>query len=131
MGRTDGPASYEQSFQPVPDSAGAARRFARDALSRLGLEDYWDQVALVVGEMAVNAVLHGRTTYRIVLSVPASGTVRIEAYDANHDAPRQKTSMAADPLTYGRGLILIEANSDRWGYHATPEGKLVWAEVDV
>lgn len=85
---------------------------------------------MVVGEMAVNAVLHGRTEYRIVVSLLSSGTLRIETHDANSDAPRHKTSLSSEPLTYGRGLALIEASSDRWGCEATAQGKLVWAEID-
>ena len=131
VARTGGPAVYEQLFAPVPESAGAARRFVRSALSEMGLDDYWDQFALVVGEMAVNAVLHGRTDYRVVVYRLESGAVRVETHDANHDSPRRKTSFTPDPLTYGRGLALIEANSDRWGYADTPQGKLVWAEVDL
>ena len=122
--------SYEERFPPVPESAGAARRFVRGVLTEMGLDDRWDQMALVVGEMAVNAVLHGRSEYRIVVSLLPSGTVRVEAHDTNREAPRRKTSFTADPLTYGRGLALIEASSDRWGFDTTPEGKLVWAEVD-
>jgi serine/threonine-protein kinase RsbW len=120
----------EERFEPVPESAGSARRFVRGFLAERGLEDYWDQMALVVGEMAVNAVLHGRSPYRIVIALLPSGTVRVEAHDTNRDSPRRKTSFTADPLTYGRGLAVIEANSDRWGFDTTPEGKLVWAEVD-
>lgn len=114
----------------MPESAGAARRFVRRVLADMGLDRYWDQMALVVGEMAVNAVLHGRSEYRIVVCLLPSGTVRLEAHDSNRETPRRKTSFTADPLTYGRGLALIEANSDRWGFDATPQGKLVWAEVD-
>lgn len=132
VARTEGPVSYEERFSPVPESAGEARRFVRSALLEMGLGQHWDQMAVLAGEMAVNAVLHGRSDYLIVLSRPASGTVRIEVHDANRvDLPRRKTSVTADPLTYGRGLALIEASSDRWGCEATAQGKRVWAEVDL
>lgn len=131
MGRNDGPASYQQSFQPVPESAGAARGFAREALSELGLGDLWDRVCLVVGEMAVNAILHARTAYSILITCPGERTVRVEVHDGNSIKPRQKTALAVDPLTYGRGLMLIEAASDRWGVDETEAGKAIWAEVDA
>ena len=130
VARAEGPTRYEERFPPVPESAGAVRRFVRGALAAMGLEDHWDQMAPVVGELAVNAVLHGRSEYRIVVAALPSGTVRVEAHDTNSDTPRHKTSSTTEPLTYGRGLTLIEAISDRWGFDATPEGKLVWAEVD-
>ena len=131
MGRNDGPASYQQSFQPVPESAGAARGFARGALSELGLGDMEDRVCLLIGEMSVNAILHARTSYSILITRPAEGTVRVEVHDGNRVRPRQKTALTVDPLTYGRGLVLIEATSDRWGVDDTEQGKVIWAEVDA
>jgi len=131
MGRRDGPASYQQSFQPVPESAGAARGFAREALSEFGLGELWDRVCLLVGEMAVNAILHARTSYSILITRPGDATVRVEVHDGNRVRPRQKTVLAVDPLTYGRGLTLIEATSDRWGVDETEHGKAIWAEVDA
>lgn len=121
---------FTRSFRPVPDSASAARQFAREALTQLGLADHVDRVTLVVGELAVNAILHARTDYLLVLSAPVAGTARVEIHDGHPDKPRRKTSLAPDPLTYGRGLMLIEAAADRWGVDDTSEGKCVWAEVD-
>jgi anti-sigma regulatory factor (Ser/Thr protein kinase) len=130
VGRKDGPVSYRRRFRPEPDSARAARRFARECLRELGLDDHGYGVGLLVGEMAVNAILHAHTDYQVALSQPAPGTVRVEVLDGNLDLPRQKDGTGSDTLTYGRGLTMIQALSSRWGVTPSRAGKTVWAEID-
>lgn len=94
-------------------------------------------VALVVGELAANAVQHGRVPGRdfgLRLGLDeAAGLVRIEVADA----AATKRPPAATPSSYpdgesGRGLLLVDVLAVRWGSTPRhPVGKTVWAEVST
>jgi two-component sensor histidine kinase len=92
-------------------------------------------VALVVGELAANAVQHGRVPgrdfgLRLTLDA-AAGLVRIEVADA----ASARRPPAVPPSSYpegetGRGLLLVDVLAERWGSAPRrPVGKTVWAEV--
>jgi anti-sigma regulatory factor (Ser/Thr protein kinase) len=130
VARTDDARLLGRTFRPEAASAADARRFGREALAELGLTQAEDRVLVVLGEMAVNAILHGRTEYRVLVSCPRVRTARVEVHDRNPEPPRRKTSVSRDPLTYARGVLLIDSLADRWGVETTSEGKMVWAEVD-
>lgn len=129
MGPNRGPEAYESNFSPEPASAREARRWAWRVLDELGLTELADRVGVLVGELAVNAVLHARTEYCLVMRPLPGRALRLEVHDGFPDPPRQKPSDGADLLTYGRGLALVEGTADRWGVTANPPGKYVWAEV--
>ncbi|MFE2269830.1 ATP-binding protein [Streptomyces lavendulae] len=95
-----------------------------------------EAAALVVAELAANAVTHGRVSgrgFRVTLTVPADnpGTLRIEVTDPRGDRapllpapPTAPTSLAGT----GRGLLLVDALATRWGTDPyPPSGKTVWA----
>lgn len=92
-------------------------------------------VALVVGELAANAVRHGRVPgrdfgLRLTLD-EAAGLVRVEVADA----AAAKRPPAAPPSSCpdgesGRGLLLVDVLAERWGWEPRdPVGKTVWADV--
>lgn len=93
-------------------------------------------VALVVAELAANAVRHGRVPgrdfhLRLAFEAPAR-TIRIEVSDACPDRPPAHSPVPSPDDESGRGLLLVELLATRWG--ATPRvpiGKTVWAEVAV
>lgn len=93
-------------------------------------------VALVVAELAVNAVRHGRVHGRnFLLSVTyetRARRIRIEVSDACPELPPVGPSMPADDEESGRGLVLVDVLADRWGVAPrTPLGKTVWAECSA
>ena len=94
-------------------------------------------VALVVGELAANAVQHGRVPgrdfgLRLALDA-AAGLVRIEVADAASAKRRPVTLPSSYPEgESGRGLLLVDALAVRWGSEPRhPLGKTVWAECAV
>ncbi|CAM5541729.1 non-specific serine/threonine protein kinase OS=Streptomyces fumanus OX=67302 GN=GCM10018772_31360 PE=3 SV=1 [Streptomyces fumanus] len=113
----------------------ATRRGARLArlLTERQLKD-WDvpsaEATHVAAELAANAVLHGRVPgrdFRLSLSRSDTGTVRIEVTDARCERiPRVQDPALAES---GRGLLIVEAYADRWGFERTGPVKTVWAEV--
>ncbi|MHC0429726.1 ATP-binding protein [Streptomyces sp. O3] len=90
------------------------------------------EVALLVAELAANAVLHGRVPgrdfeLRLVYGHEA-GVVRVEVSDT-HPALPEPVTAAADRDS-GRGLHLVAAVAARWGVsERTGPGKTVWAET--
>lgn len=95
--------------------------------------------ALLVAELATNAVVHGRVPgrdfgLRLTLC-PEDATLRVELTDARPDVrpPTPGTLQAAASDTEsGRGLLLVEALASHWGTTgADPYTKTVWCELPL
>jgi anti-sigma regulatory factor (Ser/Thr protein kinase) len=127
---------FTQLLSATPRGARLARLLAVQQLDEWG----WPHsctvsksTALVVAELAANAVTHGHVRgrgFRLTLAVEGSDTLRIEVADARGDR-RPLARPAASPTTErGRGLLLVDALAARWGCEPwPPSGKVVWAEV--
>lgn len=87
-----------------------------------------DRLALVVTELASNAVTHARSTFRVHLQRRDS-TIRGEVVDADPEPPIQVNP--APRATAGRGLMIVRHLTDRAGVDDTLSGKSVWFEIDV
>lgn len=121
--------NFTVRLSPTPLGARLARLLATERLRTWGLPP--DPAALVVAELAANAVVHGRVTgrdFRLTLYAVA-GTLRIEVTDTRGD--RLPRVGDADPDgASGRGLLLVDALADRWGVMpGLPPRKTVWAEI--
>jgi anti-sigma regulatory factor (Ser/Thr protein kinase) len=118
-------ASVERlQLPPEPSSAGAARRFVAAVLGAGG--EVTELAILLVSELASNAVLHARTTFDLVVHVDDS-RIRIEVLDGDPTLPLLKTYVA-ESIT-GRGLHMVAASADRWGFESHSGGKAVWFEL--
>ncbi|MCY0937456.1 ATP-binding protein [Streptomyces sp. H34-S4] len=111
--------------------ARQARRLAVEQFAAWGLPS--EDPALIVAELAANAVTHGRVPgrgFRIGLAL-ADGVLRIEVTDTRCD--RVPGIRDADGgAEAGRGLVLVDALADRWGVErGLPPSKVVWAEVTL
>ncbi len=84
-------------------------------------------VALVVSELAANAVVHARSAFTVVL-VDDGSRLRIEVLDASPRCPAVSDADAA--ASHGRGLRLVERTALAWGCRDGPGGgKSVWVEL--
>lgn len=83
---------------------------------------------LVATELVANAYLHGQPPVRFCLCHPSTdGVLRVEVTDRGQAMPQLRHP---DPRTpHGRGLLLVEACSVRWGVVPAEDGKTVWAEL--
>ncbi|MFJ7155116.1 ATP-binding protein [Streptomyces sp. NPDC101118] len=133
------------------EAVRGARSFTRSTLGQWGLDDRFDDVALVVSELVTNALRH---------ALPGSpgGTAENESHvrlhlmrwstrlvcavrDPSEDSPTgagdegfsgfspERTEENCD-LESGRGLFLVDSYSDSWGWHPLAgrlTGKVVWA----
>ncbi len=116
------------ALPPLSSSAHAARAFAAAEMSRLGREHLADDVATVVSELVANAVMHARTELVLDLA-PAGEGVRLTVTDGSAVMPRFVGADLAS--TSGRGLLLVDRISARWGVdRIAPTGKVVWVEID-
>ncbi len=115
-------------------SVRAARDFTVATLRRWEAADRSPDIAIVVSELVTNALQHAlpgfghaRTGRTIRLGLLQPGPcVLCAVADPSNAAPAPQTR---GPLAEtGRGLQIICALSDRWGYTAPSEtGKVVWA----
>ncbi|WP_409472330.1 ATP-binding protein [Streptomyces sp. HC307] len=132
---------FSQRLSSTPRGARLARYLALEQLRAWGLPhgtDASDRAALIVAELAANAVTHGRVPgrdfeLRLVL---VTGSVRIEVTDTHTGAlpPGPRDVRSSAPLDdSGRGLLLVDALADRWEVmdREPPPGKTVRAEIDV
>jgi hypothetical protein len=122
--------AFTASFPAERESPGRARRLAACELRRWGHgEELVNEVALVLSELASNAVIHARSSFTISLQSHDS-LLRIAVRDkcpalATADGDRGLIVRAP------HGLAVIQALSTQWGVEDTPDGKIVWAELRV
>jgi anti-sigma regulatory factor (Ser/Thr protein kinase) len=117
------------SFPAERDAPGRARRLVVGALRALGHEDALvDSAALLLSEMANNAVIHARSPFSIAVRLEDS-MLRIAVQDAAPLAATMRDGgLIPRPM---HGLALIEAIASHWGVESTSDGKVVWAELPV
>ncbi|MEX1653583.1 ATP-binding protein [Streptomyces pseudovenezuelae] len=134
------PPSLVAQFTSSPRGARLARQLAVRHLEERGYPPASDAsrtVALVVAELAANAVLHGRVPghdFGLRLTVDtAAGLVRVEVADAaSAKRPPATRPSSAPEGESGRGLLLVDTLAVRWGSAPRhPLGKTVWAEVAI
>jgi hypothetical protein len=122
-----------RSFALDPDSPREARHFALDLLRGWRIEqrcgvNLASDVAIVVGELATNAVRHAGSGFTVSVML-ATDVVRIQIEDA-----RPLAGSHGDPplpVSPDHGLGLVDAVSARWGVQPADGGKTVWAELSL
>ena len=116
----------EMVAETVPSSVARLRRFAVEACQAHGSRVDCDVVALLVSELATNALIHGAGDVRLRVLVTDPG-VRVEVLDGSDRPPTQRS--AGDSDEGGRGITLVDALSSAWGSEPTDRGKKVWFEL--
>lgn len=117
--------SHETVLAAELVSARRARDFVRLHLAAHHLSHLVEDVSLVVSELATNAVTHAQTPFCVTLS-SVSGSVLLAVQDGSAAVPVRSGSDVVD--VSGRGLVIVEGLSDKWGTSADGDGhKLVWA----
>lgn len=114
-------------FPPEIATASAARRLVIAALRARGLAGVTlEDTEVVLAELVANAVQHGRSSYSLKVRLDGH-RVRVEVADESPDIPVVR-DLDGD-TTSGRGLHLLDALADRWGFAGAPRGKVVWTEL--
>ena len=106
-----------------------ARTFVRHHLVAHGMAHLADDVALVVSELATNAVVHARTPFTVSLQT-FEKTLVLTVEDGSREAPVLVSARVLDGG--GRGMTIVAMLSREWGADRHPGGgKSVWAEFDL
>ncbi|WP_200259298.1 ATP-binding SpoIIE family protein phosphatase [Streptomyces sp. HSG2] len=113
------------SLEPDETAPRQARRLARRALDRWGLEELTDAVELLVSEVVTNAVRYA--TRPVTLRLLRTDVLRCEVGDDVPQLPRLRQARATDEG--GRGLYLVNRLARRWGATRLSTGKVVWFEL--
>ncbi|WP_369172097.1 SpoIIE family protein phosphatase [Streptomyces sp. R28] len=127
--RFDGIAPSDVAYwflEPEDAAPGRARRIARRALARWGLEELTDSVELLVSEVVTNAVRYA--TRPVTLRLLRTDVLRCEVGDDVPQLPRLRQARATDEG--GRGLYLVNRLARRWGATRLSTGKVVWFELN-
>jgi hypothetical protein len=72
-------------FDADPAAVGEARRFLSEVIAGRAGPDHDYALALVLSELAINAVLHAQTPFDVV--VETNSVVRLEVEDGSTDRP--------------------------------------------
>ena len=112
-----------RTFAFSREEPAAARHFAVAALNAWGAGDLASDVALVVTELAANAIVHARSAFTVILSVH-DDLLRISVRDA---VPLDGAGLRAAPL---HGLAVVDGLASRWGVESLGNaGKTVWVDL--
>jgi anti-sigma regulatory factor (Ser/Thr protein kinase) len=111
----------------TPYSVQMARFYVRAALAYHGLGDYAGNVETVTSELVSNAIVHaGARAFDLeLLRLEGTSAVVVIVTDPS-PLPPVKRDPAGD-AEHGRGLLVVEALSARWGWTPSDPGKAVFA----
>jgi len=107
-------------------AARHARALLRESLCPEHSGDVLDRALLVLSELVVNAVEHGRPPVRADLECRA-GALHLEVSDGGADLPRHLVPDAS--AGSGRGIGLVATICAAWGVREGPVGKTVWCDL--
>jgi anti-sigma regulatory factor (Ser/Thr protein kinase) len=124
---TEGPKSlFQGAFGPDTESAGLARQMVTEALRAWSLAELCEDVEQVTAELIANALLGG--IYLVTISFEVTtNSVHLAVQDNRPGEPELK--QAGDEDESGRGLMIVEALADEWGY--IENEKIVWARFEA
>jgi anti-sigma regulatory factor (Ser/Thr protein kinase) len=132
------PTAVEVRIGCTGEGFARARSFTRDTLRGWDLDHRTDDAVLVLTELASNAVAHG-----VPRAAGGEHDVRLGlALDPTHltlavSDPADAPPVCRPPDGYGleehgRGLCLVDALSEEWGWTPRPPaGKTVWAKLST
>ena len=104
-----------------------ARAFVAENLQGWQLDDMVETASLVVSEVVTNAVIHARSDAELLLERTPTA-LRISVIDHGEGLSQREKTGGGDG---GRGLVIVEALSSRWGTERTGGGNCVWAELAI
>ncbi|MCT7354457.1 ATP-binding protein [Streptomyces sp. 15-116A] len=112
-----------------------ARSFTRETLRTWSLGHRCDDATLVISELAANAATHaavwgaGASDVRLGLRLDP-GHLLLTVSDPDDRPPVHTPASTLEQ--HGRGLGIVDALSEAWGWTPTPPaGKTVWARLST
>ncbi|MDT8910203.1 ATP-binding protein [Amycolatopsis sp. PS_44_ISF1] len=112
----------------LPDDVTApavARSMVRETLTDLGVSGVFrDDVLLATSELVTNAFEHGEPPKLMKLRF-SENQLEVSVFDSGTELPQLKEPSPTEARS--RGLQLVRALSQEWGYECCDGGKHVWA----
>ncbi|MFD8734844.1 ATP-binding protein [Streptomyces sp. NPDC059618] len=128
---TNEPWTYSLHIPHDTRAVTVCRRTVRLVLTLHGLIRLADVAELLAAELVSNAVRHTKGPAALRLAW-RGGVLRIGAWDASPVPPPYDPPGTSDAEA-GRGLALVRACADDWGWHPLSQGgdtgKYVWCEL--
>jgi hypothetical protein len=116
-------------LEPVVGAARRSRELITEACGRWEQPDLAGNACIVATEMVNNVVAHAGTPLTLLLARHGAA-MSVAVRDGSPTIPRFTGPVA--PTSYGgRGLLLIDSVSARWGHLALTGGKVVWAMIEA
>lgn len=110
-----------------PRQVAHCRRLVRETLAAWELSALTETVELLVSELVTNAIQHAGGEIRLRLQRNETGLL-CEVCDRTRTPPElQELSATAER---GRGILLVNELSRKWGHRRTATGKIVWFTMD-
>ncbi|MEV0281623.1 ATP-binding protein [Streptomyces sp. NPDC050610] len=114
------------------DSVPDARHHVEALLTEWKLGGLIDDASLIVSELTSNVIKHARGIgdfFEVELR-RRSGVLILEVSDSfQWRMPELKEPCEED--TDGRGLLIVDALSEKWGVRPRQTGKTVWAQLPL
>lgn len=119
---------WSRPFLADAEQVSALRRALRIHLEYWGLHELSDAAELCASELVANVIRHVGAGTPSTLVVALNGPhLRVEVHDPD---PRALPTLACTgpDAEEGRGMMLVDAISDRWGVDLTVDRKVTWCE---
>jgi len=126
------PWEYTLYIPHDPRAVGICRRTLRDILTAHHLPTLVEPAELLASELLGNAIRH--TAGPVAMKLRRSGpALRLGAWDTDPTPPTTTPAPAPPDGDGGRGLHLVRAYADDWGWFQVngTAGKYVWCELDT
>jgi anti-sigma regulatory factor (Ser/Thr protein kinase) len=129
------PLSSHLELGALPGAVACARLHARLVLWEWGLAAFSENAELLVSELMTNATKASTSAERILPVVLWLSSDRsrllIEVHDTSRYPPAP-TGGVEETEESGRGLLIVEAISTKWGWDSQDDnsGKTVWALIE-
>ena len=128
-GRGRSPRTGTRTFRGTPASVPEARRFAAELLAGCPARDV---LLMCVSELCANAIMHTDSgnggVFIVEVDLPRPGVARVAVTDEG--GPSLPVAGRLDLMAEGgRGLAMVAACTNRWGYADAYPGRTVWAEA--
>jgi anti-sigma regulatory factor (Ser/Thr protein kinase) len=115
------------TFPAEPTAPRQARHLVEDLLRSRGFNGTATDAALLVSELATNAVLHAYAPFALTVNLDDE-RVRVEITDPADALPL--SPVLRPDVGGGQGIRIVGAIADRWGVEPNPNGgKTVWFEL--
>ncbi|MEV4349572.1 ATP-binding protein [Actinoplanes sp. NPDC049596] len=126
LGEPDHGHRVSLELEPAPGAARRSRELITESCGRWECPELAGPACIVVTEMVNNVVAHARTPMNVLLATHSEG-MSVAVRDRSAHIPSFDGAPVPVTAYGGRGMLLIDSVSSRWGSLQLDAGKVVWA----